>query len=211
MNRESYKICRSEVQDTTAQVKEYCDKLIILREMIYESGSVDMYDLKTDIMAKVMIAGAMIFNMAIRVREMNRDIYTFALLAVFAIVIAYLLSASTYKIRQLFRMKKDRSKLIDALVAVGLSGTLEMELIIGAYALYEAETDEASISEITGLFRLYNDEAGIWLTDDNDIAVMADDRYQISRKLLRGKEIDLRGLQRDIDKVKYVINYMFTE
>ena len=108
-------------------------------------------------------------------------------------------------------MKKDRSKLIDALVAVGLSGTLEMELIIGAYALYEAETDEASISEITGLFRLYNDEAGIWLTDDKDIAVMADDRYQISRKLLRGKEIDLRGLQRDIDKVKYVINYMFTE
>ena len=71
MNRESYKNCRSEVQDTTAQVKEYCDKLIILREMIYESGSVDMYDLKTDIMAKVMIAGAMIFNMTIRVREMN--------------------------------------------------------------------------------------------------------------------------------------------
>ncbi len=183
----------------------------MLRETLYEGGSIEIHNLKTDILTKVMIASAMIFNMVLRVREMNRDIYTLLLLIVFAVVVSYLLSVSIYKIQQVLRMKKAQGKLIDALDTVGLSGTLEMELIIGAYALYESETDEASISEITGLIRLYNDDSGIWLTDDKDIAVMADNRYMISRKLLCGREIDLRGLQKDIDKVKYVINSMFME
>ena len=208
MSREPYKICRSDVEATTSQVKEYCDKLMIIKEMFLGD---DTFDLVRGITTRLMIAAAIVVGCVFILRDSGRDIITLLVLIGFSVVPAYFISTAGAEVRQLIQLKRARKKLVEALEETGLSGTLEMELIIGAYALYEAEADEACISEISGIFRLYNDEAGVWLTDDKDIAVMADDRYQISRKLLRGKEIDLSGLQKEIDKVRYVVNCIVAE
>ena|GEM_PF-4521242 len=202
-----YRIQRSTVGFTSMDVKQYCDKLMVIKETV--SGCTQDGFIRSILLyicgygiGIVFMAASMIYCMSMY-RQEHRVIAGIMLSAVF---LAYYLSKLTSEIRRKVEQKAFCDNLADLLEEKGLSGTLEMELIIGAYALFETKAKSASVSEITGLFRLFNDEAGLWLTDQKDIAVLVDDRYQINKKLIRGKVIDLSGLQRDLEKVKYVMD-----
>ena len=204
---EQYRIQRSTVGFTSMDVKQYCDKLMVIKEMV--SGCTQDGFIRSILLyicgygiGIVFMAASMILCMSMY-RQEHRVIAGIMLSAVF---LAYYLSKLTSEIRRNVEQKAFCDNLADLLEEKGLSGTLEMELIIGAYALFETKAKSASVSEITGLFRLFNDEAGLWLTDQKDIAVLVDDRYQINKKLIRGEVIDLSGLQRDLERVKYVMD-----